>query len=93
MLCSILQETGHGITDDIYHRMIAPHPNNIVNTNLEGMQRVCDSKYAFWTSTEAVKEVGDAVNCSIAFLQYSYSFNLAMILTRRSPYRSLLNYQ
>ena len=57
------------------------------------MQRVCASKYAFWTSVEAVKEVGDAVDCSIAFLQYSYSFNLAMILTMRSPYRSLLNYQ
>jgi hypothetical protein len=57
------------------------------------MQRVCDSKYAFWTSTEAVNEVGDLVDCSIAFLEYSYSFNLAMILTRRSPYRSLLNHQ
>jgi hypothetical protein len=71
--------------------MIAPDPKNIVNTTLEGMQRVCDSKYAFWTSTEAVKVVGDAVDCSVAFLQYSYSFNLAMILTTGSPYRSLLN--
>ena len=57
------------------------------------MQRVCNSKYAFWTSTEAVKEVGDAVDCSIASLHYSYNVNLAMILTMRSPYRSLLNYQ
>ena len=73
--------------------MIAPDPKNIVNTSLEGMQRVCDSKYAFWTSIDSVKEVGDAVDCSIAFLKYTYNFNLAMILTRRSPYRSLLNYQ
>jgi len=73
--------------------MIAPDLKNIVNTSLEGMQRVCNSKYAFWTSTEAVKEVGDAVDCSVAFLQYSYSFNLAIILTSRSPYRSLINNQ
>jgi hypothetical protein len=73
--------------------MIVPDPNNIVNTTLEGVQRVCDSKYAFWTSTDAVKEVGDAVDCSLAFLTYSYSSHLAMILTRGSPYRSLLNYQ
>ena len=64
-----------------------------MNTSLEGMQRVCDSKYAFWTSIEAVKEVGDAVDCSVAFLTYSYSFNFAMILTNSSPYTGLLNYQ
>jgi len=73
--------------------MIASDPKNIVNTTLEGVQRVCDSKYAFWTSIEAVKEVEDAVGCSIAFLKYNYSSNLAMILTRGSPYRSFLNYQ
>lgn len=73
--------------------MIASDPKNIVNTSLEGMQRVCDSKYAFWTSIESVREVGDMVDCNIAFLEYSYNFNLAMILIRRSPYRSLLNYQ
>jgi len=73
--------------------MIAPDPKNIVNTSLEGVQRVCDSKYAFWTSIEAVKQVGDAVDCSIAFLKYRYSLNLAMILTSGSPYRSLINYQ
>jgi hypothetical protein len=77
----------------MYTRMIAPNRKNTVNTSLEGMQRVCNSKYAFWTSIEAVNEVGDAVDCSISFLKYSYSFNLAMILNRRSPYRSLLNYQ
>jgi hypothetical protein len=73
--------------------MIDPNRKNTVNTTLEGMQRVCNSKYAFWTSIEAVSEVGDAVDCSMSFLTYSYRFDLAMILTRRSPYRSLLNYQ
>jgi hypothetical protein len=57
------------------------------------MQRVCDSKYAFWTSIEAVKEVGDAVDCSLASLTYSHSFNFAMILTNSSPYTGLLNYK
>jgi hypothetical protein len=88
-----VQDTGHGITDEIYERKIAPNPKNVVNTSLDGMQRVCDSKYAFWTSIEAVKEVGDSIDCNIAFLTYSYSFNLAMILTSGSPYRRLLNYQ
>jgi len=64
-----------------------------VNTSLEGMQRVCDKKYAFWTSIQAMKEVEDLVDCSVAFLKYGYTFNLAMILNRRSHYRSLLNYQ
>jgi hypothetical protein len=73
--------------------MIAQDPKNIVNTNLEGLQRVCDTKYAFWTSIEAVKEIGDSVDCNIAFLTYSYIFNLAMIVTDNNPYRRLLNYQ
>jgi hypothetical protein len=73
--------------------MIEPDPKNIVNTSLEGIQRVCDNKYAYWTSIQAIKEVEDLVDCSVAFLEYSYTFNLAMILKKRSPYRSLLNYQ
>ena len=69
------------------------YPKNAVSTILEGMQRVCNSKYAFWTDEEAVKEVGDAVDCRVAFLKFNYTFNMAMILTKKSPYRSLLNYQ
>jgi hypothetical protein len=76
----------------MYSRMIAQNSKNLVNTILEGMQRVCNSKYAFWTSIEAVNE-GDAEDCSISYLPHSYSVKLAMILTKRSPYRSLLNYR
>jgi hypothetical protein len=73
--------------------MVAPNPKNIVNTSLEGLQRVCNTKYAFWTSVENVKEVGGSVDCNIAFLTYSYIFNLAMIVAGNNPYRRLLNYQ
>jgi hypothetical protein len=64
-----------------------------VNTNLEGMQRVCDKKYGFWAFAGAMKEVEDLVDCSVAYLDYTYALNLAMVLTKRSPYRSLLNHQ
>jgi hypothetical protein len=73
--------------------MIASDANNIVNTSLEGLQRVCSTKYAFWTSIEAVKEVGDLVDCNLAFLTYSYVFILGMAVTENNPYKRLLNYQ
>ncbi|PNF38345.1 hypothetical protein B7P43_G10524 [Cryptotermes secundus] len=83
----------HGITKEIYESKIVPDPKNIVNTSLEGLQRVCNAKYAFWTSVEAVKEVGDSIDCNIAFLTYSHILNLAMIVTYNNPYRRLINHQ
>jgi hypothetical protein len=90
---SILQDVDHGITDKIYDKIIAPDPNNIVNTSSEGLQRLCSTRYAFWTSMEALKEVGDLVDCNIAFLSYSYVFTLGMVVSENNPYRRLLNYQ
>jgi hypothetical protein len=92
-ISSILQDAVYGITDEIYDKIIAPDPDNIVNTNLEGLQRVCTTKYAFWTSMEAVEEVGDLMDCNIAFLSYTYAFILGMVITENNPYRRLLNYQ
>jgi hypothetical protein len=77
----------------MYERMVAPNSKNIVNTSLEGLQRVCDTKYAFWINMEGVEGYGGVVDCNIAFLTYSYTFNLAMITTGNNPYRRLLNYQ
>ncbi|XP_021942723.1 glutamate receptor 1-like [Zootermopsis nevadensis] len=89
----VKNDVDHGITNEIYDKIIEPDPNNIVDTNLEGFRRVCTTKYAFWTSLEAVKEVGDLVNCNIALLSYSYVFMLGMVVTDNNPYRRLLNYQ
>ncbi|KAJ4445618.1 hypothetical protein ANN_12300 [Periplaneta americana] len=89
----IKSDADNGITDQIYERMIAPDPKNIPSSSLEGLQRVCNTRYAFWTSMEAIKEVGDAIDCNIAFLTYYYMFNLAMVITENNPYRRLINYQ
>jgi hypothetical protein len=93
LMISTLQGSNSIITNEMYDRMVASDPKNIVNTSLEGLQRVCNTKYAFWTSMEAVKEDGHAVDCNIAFLTYSHIFYLAMVVTKNNPYRSLINYQ
>ncbi|KAJ9586735.1 hypothetical protein L9F63_019673 [Diploptera punctata] len=83
----------NGITKQMYQKMIAPDPKNIPSTSLEGLQRVCSTKYAFWTSVEELKRVGDAVDCNIAILpKYSYMFNLAYVIRDHNPYRKFLNF-
>ena len=73
--------------------MVAPDPKNFPSTSLEGFQRVCNTKFGFWTSIEALKQVGDTVDCTIVYLPYYYyMFNLAYVISNNNPYKRFINF-
>ncbi|KAJ4433821.1 hypothetical protein ANN_16133 [Periplaneta americana] len=80
---------------DIYSRKIAPHEKTLDNSDIVGMQRLCDEmNYAHFTSSYNLMKQGYLPNCSVTVLkQACFPGHIAIAIAKGSPYLRLFNYK
>jgi hypothetical protein len=80
---------------NIYKRLIAPYESTFLQSDVEGLRRLCyEKKYAYMTSTYNLMKKGYMPNCSVSLIPHAfYPGLLAIPMAKRSPYRGLLNYK
>jgi hypothetical protein len=73
---------------------MASDPDNFPNTTLEGLQRVCSTKFAFIAQMSRVQSVRHDIPCNVADLPAtSIKVNLAIAFAKNNPYRDIINHK
>ncbi|PSN34366.1 Ionotropic receptor 139 [Blattella germanica] len=77
-----------------YMKTMANDPQGYPMTALEGLQKVCNNKYAFLLPMDTALALSNDINCSLVALPHgSFQASLSIALPKRSPYRGLLSYK
>jgi hypothetical protein len=79
----------------VYKKLIAPFKNDLPATPLDGLRRVCaDTKFAFMDNKVLNIEYARKVPCQLVPLPgTSYRETWAFIITKKSPYKRLINWR
>jgi hypothetical protein len=85
-----------GVTESaVFKKLIAPFKNDLPATNLDGFRRVCaDKKYAFIGNSPFITELENNFPCQLVRLPgTSYRDPWAIIISKNSPYKGLINWR
>ena len=84
-----------GIKRDVYKKLIAPYKNDLPDTPLNGLRRVCaDQKFAFITFYIPDTQLARELSCQVMPLPDKiYSNTLAFLISKDSPYKGLINWR
>jgi len=71
------------------------YQENVQTSVLEGMQRVCSSKYSYLVPMETALAFMDKVNCTVVPLPRETSLYIpqGFAIVKKSPYLGLFNYK
>jgi hypothetical protein len=71
------------------------YQDNVLPSVLDGMQRVCSSKYSYLMPMETAMAFKKNVNCTVVPLPRETSLYIpqGFVIAKNSPYRGLFNYK
>jgi hypothetical protein len=89
-----LQEAEEGIENAVYKKLIAPFKNDMPSSIIEGFKEACTrQKYAYVDSFLS-QQSKRAILCQLVTLPgTSYPEPLTFIVSKNSPYKSLINWK
>ncbi|PSN41923.1 hypothetical protein C0J52_06811, partial [Blattella germanica] len=80
---------------EIYQKMIEPYESTLYTSDKKGMEDVCRiDKFAYMVSTYSMMKRGFLPSCSLAVIpQAFYPGNIAIGITKKSPYLGIFNFK
>ncbi|PSN29052.1 hypothetical protein C0J52_28188, partial [Blattella germanica] len=78
----------------LYEKTMASDPGNFPELKLDGLRRVCDMKYGFYTNYDTAMSFRKKLSCKIVILPHELTtVPLSIILYKNSPYRRFFNHK
>jgi hypothetical protein len=83
------------IENAVYNKLIAPFKNELPSDDFEGFRKVCTlHKYAYVRSYFFSQQYTGTMSCELVTLPgTSYPEPLTYIISKMSPYKSLINWK
>jgi hypothetical protein len=91
----LLQGAKEGVENAVYNKLIEPFKNDMPISDLEGFKAACiRHKYAYVGSFFVSQQHKGAMLCQLVTLPgTSYAEPLTFIISKNSPYKSLINWK
>jgi hypothetical protein len=93
-LALTLQESKDSLMRELYWRMIRPEEDRLPASVYEGLTRLCTRRrYAYFASKTSVDMTKASLSCGVVDIPGTYiRSHLSVAVTKRSPYRGILQY-
>ncbi|KAJ9593254.1 hypothetical protein L9F63_015200 [Diploptera punctata] len=91
---SNMMDVNNTMLHAVYKKLLLPDPENVVQTNTQGIRRMCSIKFAFWGTTEPVLEKANNMNlCSVLIVPGCCTRStMAIALRKDSPYSFIIRH-
>ncbi|PSN30384.1 hypothetical protein C0J52_21778 [Blattella germanica] len=89
-----MEESHEPVSKEIYRKLLLPTKDDLPESTLEGLQRICDShKYAYMVTEHFAQKYFGNITCKLETMKGDYiPFSLSMIVKKKFPYKGIINY-